>query len=164
MQPTVYLAGPITGLSFQGCTNWRDYAIKRLAEHGIRGLSPMRGKEYLSHLATISGHARDYADLGVLSAPRAIITRDRWDATRCDVVLAHLAGATQVSIGTVMEIAWADLKRIPLVVTMECGIRGERLSGQPVDNPHDHCMIHEATGFRVATLEEALDVTIAILK
>jgi hypothetical protein len=37
------------------------------------------------------------------------MTRDRFDATRCDVLLVNLLGAERVSIGTMMEVAWADL-------------------------------------------------------
>lgn len=41
---TVYLAGPITGLTFEGCKSWREYAIAKLEPRGIRGLSPLRAK------------------------------------------------------------------------------------------------------------------------
>jgi hypothetical protein len=80
------------------------------------------------------------------------MTRDRFDATRCDVLLVNLLGAKTVSIGTVMEIAWADNVRTPIVVAMEA--KG---------NLHEHAMITEAIGFRVPTLEEAIDVVKAII-
>lgn len=150
---TVYLAGPITGLTFDGCTDWRKQAEAELATVGVKGLSPMRGKEYLQSIGILSGTGKEYAHLGLLSTPRAVMTRDRFDCTRCDVVLVNLLGAKAVSVGTVMEIAWADLSRIPLVVAIE-----------PEGNPHEHMMVQEAIGFRVASLEEALLVTKAILK
>lgn len=150
---TVYLAGPITGLSFRGCTDWRNEAIKDLSAAGIKGLSPMRGKDYLAHLEKISGTGEEYKHLGVLATPRAVMTRDRFDATRCDVLLVNLIGAAQVSIGTVMEIAMADIKRTPIVCAIE-----------PRNNPHEHMMIAEAIGFRVASLEAALHTVKAILQ
>lgn len=152
MNGIVYLAGPISGLSFAGCTIWRDYAAKTLNERGIRAMSPLRGKEYLAALESISGHGNEYAHMGVLSTSRGVMTRDRFDATRCDVLLVNLLGATAVSIGTVMEIAWADDNRTPIVCAME-----------DTGNPHEHMMINEALGFRVPTLDEALHVTTAIL-
>lgn len=118
MKPRVYLCGPITGLSYCDSTDWRDYAICRLGENGMEGVSPLRGKEYLAGLSTISGHGRDYAHLGPLSTPRGVMTRDRFDATHCDAVLANLLYATHVSIGSVMELAWADAHRIPIVAVM----------------------------------------------
>ena len=45
---TVYLAGPISGLDYNGCNDWRKKAIEQLAKEGIKGISPMRYKEYLS--------------------------------------------------------------------------------------------------------------------
>lgn len=148
----VYLAGPITGLTFDGCTDWRQYAKRELAKSDIHGLSPMRGKDYLKALqGPISGTGEEYAHMGVLSTPRGVMTRDRFDATRCDMLLVNLLGAKQVSIGTVMEIAWADLERIPIVATMED-------SG----NPHEHMMISEALGYRVPALDEALHIIRAV--
>ena len=55
----VYLAGPITGLTFEGCTDWRDYAIASLADNAIKGLSPMRAKEFLKHLGPLPAEVRD---------------------------------------------------------------------------------------------------------
>lgn len=152
MRPTVYLAGPITGLNFDGATEWREQVANALAVHGIKAFSPMRAKEYLAALPALSGHGKEYAHLGVLSQARSVMTRDRFDATRCDVLFVNLLGITQPSIGTCMEIAWADLSRIPIVCAMET-------SG----NPMEHMMINEAIGFRVSTLAEAVYVTKAVL-
>jgi nucleoside 2-deoxyribosyltransferase len=143
----VYLAGPITGLSYEGCTSWRDWAFKELYNAGHDGLDPMRAKGYLAREDCIGS---DYDT--VLSCSRGIMTRDHWDCTRCDVLLVNLIGATNVSIGTVMEIAWAFECRIPIVLCIE-----------KEGNVHDHAMIREAVGFRVETLEEGLNVVKAIL-
>jgi nucleoside 2-deoxyribosyltransferase len=149
---TVYLAGPISGLTFDGAQDWREHAVCELAKSGIHGLSPLRAKEYLRSIGTISGTGEEYAHMGVLSTPRGVMTRDRFDATRCDVLLVNLLGAQRVSIGTVMEIAWADAKRTPIV----CAIEDK-------GNPHEHMMVSEALGYRVPTLDEAIHVTRAII-
>ena len=146
---TVYLAGPISGCTFEGCTSWRDYAITKLSAHKIKGLSPMRGKEYLASEKIIDGAYSDF----VLSCSRGVMTRDRFDTSRCDVLLVNLLGATKVSIGTVMEVAWANLLQKPVIAIIE-----------PTSNVHDHPMIQEAIGFRVQTVDQALDVAISILK
>src|SRR5688572_22571722 len=104
----VYLAGPISHCSYGGCTGWREYVQKELADVGIEAVSPMRGKEYLSHLQSISPGGQDYADLSVLSLPRGVMTRDRFDTMRCDAVLLNLLGADRVSIGSMIEVGWAD--------------------------------------------------------
>ena len=155
MTATVYLAGPISGLNYNGATEWRDHAIAELALAGIKGLSPMRAKDYLKGVERdvgFSATCEEYGHLSPLSGPRGIMTRDRFDATRCDVLLVNLLGATKVSVGTIMEIAWADLCRTPIVVAME-----------PTGNPHEHAMVTEAIGFRCVTLDEALHVVLSIL-
>jgi hypothetical protein len=58
---TVYLAGPISGLNYDGATEWRIGFAGALAEVGIKGLSPMRAKEYL----------RDQYDASAASRRRA---------------------------------------------------------------------------------------------
>ena len=144
----VYLAGPITGQTFGECTDWRQFAIKELASAGITGLSPMRAKDYLKNETFVGDEYQDT----VLSSSRGIITRDRWDTTRCDLILVNFLGAERVSIGTVMEMAWADACRTPSIVVMK-----------PEGDLHDHSMLREVTGFRVETLEEGLEVAKAIL-
>jgi hypothetical protein len=143
----VYLAGPITGCDYDGCTDWRESVKSELGLAAIKGVSPMRGKEYLKSIGTISGTGEEYAHLGPISLPRGVMTRDRWDATRCNVLLVNLLGASRVSIGTVMEIAWADLARIPIVCVIEDN-----------DNPHEHMMISEAIGYRVNNMPQALHI------
>jgi len=146
----VYLAGPITGLSFVGATDWRRdaaIAIGERSEGRVETLSPMRHKDYLSGVEKIA----DSYEGSVLSSQRGIFYRDRLDCTRADLVLVNMLGASRVFIGTVMEIAWANAREIPIVLVMEDG------------NLHEHSMLREACGFRVQTMPEAIDVALRIL-
>ncbi len=143
----VYLAGPITGCTYGDCTDWRDLVSARLDCASTKCLSPMRGKAFLQDETSVGNNYPN-----PLACPRGIMTRDHWDATRCTVLLVNLLGATRVSIGTVMEIAWAWDHGIPVVAVMERD-----------GNPHDHAMIQEAIGFRVETLDEGIQVVKAIL-
>lgn len=145
--PTVYLAGPITGLSWGESTDWRDQAAASLAAHHIRGVSPLRRKDYLKNESAI---AADYPG-HVMSGQRGIMTRDHFDVMHCDLVLANLT-ADKVSVGTVMEIAWAFAYKKPVVAVM------------PEGCVHDHPMVREAVGFRVGTVAEAVEVVRAILE
>lgn len=152
MTGTVYLAGPITGLNYEGATDWRNYAAEVLQTAGIRARSPMRAKHYLAQLKSLSGTGEEYADLGVLSTQKSVTCRDRFDTRTCDVVLMNLLGATRISIGTMIEAGWADAFRVPIVLVIE------------PDNIHHHMMLREIAGFVVETLEEALHTIKAILK
>lgn len=150
---SVYLAGPITGLTYQDADEWRDKACEFLAHHYIDGLSPMRGKQYLRALGRLSASCQQEGALGVLSTPKAIMTRDFRDVMTSDCLLVNFLGATKISVGTVMEIAWAYQLHKPVVVCME-----------ETGNPHEHAMLGEATGFRVPSVEEGLAVVCCILK
>lgn len=149
---TVYLAGPISGCSFGECTDWREGVRRELQQSGIVGLSPMRAKDYLASLESISADGKDYAAMSPLSLPRGVITRDRFDTQRASVILMNLLGATRVSIGSMIELGWADSARVPIVCVVE-----------PAGNPHEHMMVSELIGYRVATLEEGIHICKAIL-
>ena len=136
----VYLAGPISGTSYNQSTGWRTRVANRIYPH--EALSPMRGKSYLSSEEAIA----DFYSTP-LSCAKGIITRDRWDVMRCHVLLVNVLGATKVSIGTMMELAWADAYRKPVVLVME-----------KEGNPHDHAFVREIAGFWLPTLDEAIKI------
>lgn len=141
--PRIYLAGPITGLSYGNCTNWREYAREKLAAMHIEGVSPLRAKEYLANETSVGDC---YSDK-VLSTQKAIVTRDRNDVLVCDGVLANFTGAERVSAGTCIEFGWADAWRKPIVMVLPKG-----------DKLHDHAMLREIAGTAVETLDEGLFV------
>jgi len=141
-----YLAGPITGLSYGDATDWRDYARTKL-HPSIAGMSPLRAKTYLSHIGSIKDTYEEIA----LSSGKGITARDLNDCRRADMVIANFAGAEAVSIGTIMELAWARAFDVPCVAVMEEG------------NLHWHAMVRESVGFIVSTLDEALHIVNAVL-
>lgn len=147
MHKSVYLAGPISGLSYEEATAWRNEMTENLRRFGISAVSPLRAKTYLADQEQI---ADEYDQ--TMSTSRGIMTRDRFDASQCDVLFVNFLGTKRVSIGTCMEIAWADMLRKPIVIAIE-----------PENNIHDHAMIREALGFRVSTLEEAEHIIQSIL-
>lgn len=156
---TVYLAGPISGLSYGEATDWRQEVQTQLLRSGIKALSPLRAKVYLREATNIKDSYNDSAVSDMdqaaiinMSSPRGITTRDRFDCTKCSVLFVNLLDTKKVSIGTVMEIAWADAHRIPIVLVME-----------KEGNLHDHAMINECVGFRVSTIREGIEITKAIL-
>lgn len=136
----VYLAGPITGLTFKGATDWRNYAAKQLDSDKVECLSPLRGKDYLLNVGVLHSGSYD----GVLTTGKAITRRDYFDCTRATAVLVNLLGTERVSIGTVMELAWCYQSEIPTIVIME------------KKNIHNHVMINESSTYIVESLEEAI--------
>ena len=83
--------------------------------------------------------------------------RDHGDVHRADILLVNLTGAhpDHLSIGTMMELAWAWHAHIPRVSIIE---------PYPNSAYDRHPMAREAIGgFRYATLPGALDAVYTIL-
>lgn len=149
---TVYLYGPITGRSFGGAQDWRTWMADQLKPHGIEAISPLRFKDYLANLQSISGHGREYADLGVLSTAPAVLARDKFDVLRVDMLAGNFLDCDRVSIGSMFEQAWAHQAHKPVAV-----------AAPAEGHPHDHMFFNGTVGFRVDTLEALRDVVIAVL-
>lgn len=94
----VYLAGPITGLTWGESTDWREYV-----KNYISTLSPLRGKQRLREIAGNIPIMDSYEDHPLTTA-KGINTRDYNDVKRADAIFVNFLGAKKVSIGTVMEI------------------------------------------------------------
>ena len=152
MRGTCYLAGQITGLSWEVAKEGWRYKFKRLMETGVHGgsqtivdcISPMRGK-----LRPVGGGVMgsEGDSLGqAIATNKAILTRDYNDVSRCNVMVANLVGMTTVSIGTCCELGFAHANRIPVVLIME----------KDGTNPHQHCFVTEIAGYWTESLSEAV--------
>jgi nucleoside 2-deoxyribosyltransferase len=149
MKEYVYLAGPITGLTFDGAQDWRNEAAKALNSDKVETLTPLRGKSHLRADGVLHNGAKPYSKgaADVITSSKGITRRDMYDTTRASCVLANLSKTDKVSIGTVMELAWAYNHQIPLVLVMD------------KDNIHDHAMVQECATYIVPTLAEGLELT-----
>lgn len=85
----VYLAGPISDVSYEEATKWREEAVKILGGHSIKALNPMKDKSY----------PYNYTD-------EQIATRDYEDLRRSDVILAYLPEGVKI-VDTYVEIGFA---------------------------------------------------------
>lgn len=141
----VYLAGPVTGLTYtQARYGWRKYVAQRLLP-GIAPLSPMRHEH-----ATFSEIAAEDPEFFRQRA-KAIFNKDMLDIRRSDVVLVNLLGTTQCAKGSLVEIgaAWALGKFI--VVVVEPGTL------------HDYPFVTEPAGAVVTSLDDAIDMINSLL-
>jgi nucleoside 2-deoxyribosyltransferase len=143
----IYLAGPISGLTFEGAQDWRTYFTNTIDQQ-IACFSPLRGKDYLKMRGPLEGSYDEFP----LSTDRGITTRDRADCMGADLVVFNMLGATRVSIGTMLEFGWADAARVPSVLIME-----------KEGNIHDYPMVREIAGFRVDNLEDAIAISEIVL-
>ncbi len=159
MKKLVYLCGPITGLTYDEARHgWRKNMFEALYDNGIGCLSPMRMKDHLSHEKdTMSAQGYGWS---AMSNQKGITARDRFDTCRSDVVVCNLLGADRVSIGSMIELGWADANRIPIVLVME---NDDDFFAGNKPNIHDHAMVKELAGFILPTVDDAIDVVKALL-
>jgi len=143
--PSVYLAGPISGLTWEQATLWRRKATERLADVGITAFSPLRHKLYLSEETSLGDTYPNYP----LSTQRGIVCRDYRDVRETDCLIANFKDATKVSSGTVMEIAWAYAHRKPVICIL--------------DTWHAHAMIRECVDYFAQDIDEAIHFARSIL-
>jgi nucleoside 2-deoxyribosyltransferase len=114
---TVYLAGPISGLSYDEASN----RIKRVRYELERDLGnvlvlhPLTAKGYLRNELNLAPNGYKYPP----STDHAIVERDMWMVKQADIVLCNLCGAKTISIGSVAELAWAHMLGKHTVVAME---------------------------------------------
>lgn len=154
----VYLAGPISGLTYEEASGWRDYFSESFAltNSDIKCLSPLRAAIHLR------GHKGLLTDCEIvpglecvvkaMSTPLGVVTRDKFDCTNCSVVVLNLLNAKRVSIGSMVEVGWANANNIPIVLIME-----------PEGNCHEHAFVTESCQFRTDSVVDAIKIVQAIL-
>lgn len=147
-----YLAGPIASRDLKGATTWRAQAQGLLAEYGIEGYSPLRGKENLiPQTGPIGSNTEDYVP-DPLTGAKGITRRDRYDVRTADLMIANLLDMTDKPTGTAIEFGWADAFNVPVIMIIE-----------PEGSLAEHPMLSEIAGFRVETVEEACELAASIL-
>lgn len=148
---TVYLAGPITGLTHDDARyGWRKEFQSLMPEH-IFCNSPMRGKEMLKDWGILTS-GNDYPDHAMTSSS-GITTRDFNDVRTADAMIAcFVESSGNLSGGTFMEYGFAHALRIPII-----GV------GKADDPNLQHLMALHVLGWRVDTLEEAAHIISLLL-
>lgn len=148
-EKVVYLSGPIAGLSYEDARNgWRkEFDI--IVGPGISSLSPMRGKDALKEIPVLGAPSEgyEYGKLDVLTSNKGILARDFNDVRTCDAMVVNVLGVERVSIGTCVEVGWANAMQKPIVIVIE-----------KEGNVHDHIFLTQTAGYRVESVAEAARV------
>lgn len=163
MTKKVYLAGPIAGLTHGEATySWRKEVFEGL--HGVHYVgfdkgdiessvqvhcySPMRGKTFLADKGVLGTLGYD----NPISRVQAILGRDRDDVRTSDLVFMNLIGAKAVSMGTTVELGWADAYRVPVILCME-----------DMGNPHEHIFFQGLHMYRCNSVTQGIALAKAFL-
>jgi len=142
----IYLAHPISGLSYEAVMAYYKAASRELRKDGYEVLCPMQGKEYLRTETKL--RAEGYKN--PISTNQAIVRRDHWMLEQADIVYVNLASSTQVSIGSLFELAWAYHLRKHVVLVMDP-------QGGPSGEIYRHAFVLECADILFETHEEAME-------
>jgi hypothetical protein len=137
-----YCARPITGCTYQEVVEYYQGLIEELQAMGFETLFPLCAKSYLRcerDGLKPTGYTQP------LSTNHAIKTRDKWMINMSDILYLNLTGAKSVSIGCVMELAWAEEFNCHTIVVME------------KENIHQHAFVLECADVVFDTEKEAVN-------
>jgi len=146
---TVYLAGPMTGLTVgAGRDTWRARATGFFRAHHVGVLSPMRDWDELHKDHQMGAFGEDRAG-GHLVAAKFNYARDVNDIRIGDAVVINTQGATRVSVGTCIEYGMACLANKPTLALL--------------DPLHDHLFFREGPAVIVQNEVELYVSTLSML-
>ncbi len=138
----ICFARPITGLGYEEVAGSYADTRDRLIDYGYT---------HVYFAFTGKSHLRNERDFGAegythpLSTNHAITLRDRWMTKQADVFFLNLLGTKKVSIGCIMELAWAFDNGKHIVIAME------------PDNIHRHAFVLECAHIIYPTEDEAME-------
>ena len=158
----VYLAGPISGLTANEAMGWRHSVKEQLEPMGIKCLSPLRANVHLrnneglidanDNLSDVQESKDSGCQVLAMSTQRGVVERDKFDCINADMVFINLLGSKKVSIGTMIEIGWANANGIPIVLVME-----------ESSNCHEHAFVRECAAWRTDSILDATKIVAAVL-
>lgn len=111
---SVYLAGPISGLSYAFVTSWRYEAAKMLMAIGLEAVDPLRyiSEEDFYALETF-GRDKYGRDLNLF------LERDLKDIMECQAIMINLNGVSKHSVGTLIELGYATAHKKLVVLVRD---------------------------------------------
>lgn len=142
------MAGPITGRNLEEANDWRGNVVEHLNNAGIRGVSPLRCEP-------IRGETYDIGNADPrFGTARAIASKNFLDVQTCDITLVYLPkelNDKKLSLGTIVELAWAHALRKPTIL----------VSDDPLIT--EHPVMQANASWVVPSLDEAIEVIVGVL-
>jgi nucleoside 2-deoxyribosyltransferase len=141
----IYLAHPISFSSFDFVMDYFNRA-KQALEPMYDVYYPMIAKGYFKDEKGFKASGYKH----VVSCDHAIIERDYWMVSMSDVVFVDLSESEKVSIGCMMELAWAYQLRKHTIVVF------------PIGNIHAHSFVREAADILFDNYDGAIEYLIKL--
>jgi len=131
----------VSGFLYKNVYQYYEETSRILSSYGYTVLNPLLGKGILVEEEELKSSGYEYS----IIKDHAIFNRDRWMVKQSDIVFANLTEAKKVSIGTMMELAWAYDRGKHVVVCMQ------------EDNIHSHAFVNGAAHIIFSEYNQAMD-------
>jgi len=137
----VYLAGPISGQSYDAVEGIINQKRAILENYGYEVSSPLVSKTAVRTDVKLRAEGYGHPE----STNHAIFERDRWLVENCDIIFVDFTDAGErASLGSCMEMAWGCMLDKYIVAVI------------PKGTVHEHAFLLEASDIVYETREEAL--------
>jgi hypothetical protein len=138
----VYCAHPINGLALDEVIEYYSQICYKLKGLGFKITHPMVSGD---SIRTDTESRSEPTNPNPKNSNHAIVKRDYWLISQADIFYLDLTGCKNISIGCVMELAWANAHNKYTIVVME------------KNNIHAHAFVIETACVVFDTPEPALD-------
>lgn len=144
----IYLAGFISGQEYEKCAERFRKKQAIFKAHGFEVFMPLTSQKHLRVGFQIE--SKGYTEPP--AKDHAIFERDKWMVEQADIIFVDMIGdETKVSIGMMMELAWASLLGKHTVACLK------------PDNPfHHHAFVYEAVDVLFEDRDEAIQYIIGL--
>lgn len=151
----VYLAGPIGRGGSENNGPWREEVREVLEPKGLIVVEPLEASQYPPLEATqyTPEEATQYTlyDEHITGNVAKVLTqRDRRFSMESDFLLANFLGSTARSIGTCIELGWANASGTTIVTVMEEG------------DEHRHPIVESVSDYITDDLDRAMDIVASL--
>lgn len=116
-QAGIYLAGPMTGLSWEKTLAWREHVEVELGRDW-KILSPARPQQDQDRTKVLKLQTQENNELNLWDTATGVVASDTFLIDQSDWVLANFLGAEKISVGTVWELGYAYHARKKIIVLM----------------------------------------------
>lgn len=149
MKPSIYLAGPMSGLSWRESLEWR-WLVEDKLHSQWRIINPVRQQRGQDLDVPIEVQQQGQNDLLLQHTATGVTAQDEFYIDQSDWLLCYFLNAPKVSIGTVWEMgyAWGTGKKI--LTVLEKG------------SQHDHPFVRRRSHIFTPNLDEAIEFFQAI--
>ena len=143
-RPSIYLAGPMSGLTWDEALAWREKVEVELGRDW-RVISPVRPQVEMDRTKIITLQTQKDDELNLWDTATALVATDTFFIDQSDWVLANLLNTKKPSFGTVWELGYAYATRKKIVVLMT------------PEDAHNHPFTRRGVDIFTPSLEDAIE-------